>query len=184
MKYVLGTVAILAVLVIGIGFYQSWWAIEADSRDDGVASQVDVSLKIDKEKAKEDLKEAGAATSEVVESAKQGLSDLAESTKEGAANLADSASQTRERVTEAVIGTTMIGIVQSVDAEARTLTIKSKDDQTLQVTVPEDADIEDAGDNDQSLSSIQTGERVSVTYGESDGKNVATDIQKLPQDEE
>lgn len=182
MKAVVGVVVVLLVCVIGLGFYQGWWAVETNTDDTQSARKVDVSLTIDKDKAQQDLDDASQAASDTVESAKQGLSNLAEGAKEGAKDVAESVKGAGDAVVQTVTGTTVEGVVESVDAASRTVTVKNGE-ETVQVVLQEDATITDSQDNAQTIAQVAQGQRVSVTYSEKDGKNWASSLEVLPPNE-
>lgn len=59
----LGVLAVLAICIIGIGFYRDWFVLSGKKAD--VGNKVKVGLTVDPDKAKEDVK-----------SVKEGVKDL------------------------------------------------------------------------------------------------------------
>lgn len=161
MKYVVSTVLVVLAVVIGIGFYQQWWSVNAES--DGTADKrtVDLNLTIDTDKASKDLKEAGKATNEAVESAGESISNLADKAREAVGN---------------PTGDKLKGTVSSVDDQNRSLTIETGA-ESVSFVVAEDVDIVDEEANVKTLNNITKGDKITVTYTEEDGKKIANDIE-------
>jgi hypothetical protein len=72
LKTVFVVFVVLALCVVGVGFYQGWWVMSTHSEGDG-SNKVDVNLKVDPDKAKADAEalkaKAGNLTGKSVEKA-------------------------------------------------------------------------------------------------------------------
>lgn len=63
MRKLIGTLTILAVIIVGVGFYRGWFGVAAD--DQGGKTNVEIS--VDKQKIKDDAKAAKEKAKEIVE---------------------------------------------------------------------------------------------------------------------
>lgn len=76
MRKFLGTLVILAAIVVGVGFYRGWFDVSTDDQ----SSETNVELKIDKDKIKQD---AEAASEKARELTSQNNDPSVESATEG-----------------------------------------------------------------------------------------------------
>ena len=54
MRKLLGTLAILAIIILSVGYFRGWFTVTRDSRPD----ETNVQIKVDKDKIKEDASKA------------------------------------------------------------------------------------------------------------------------------
>jgi hypothetical protein len=63
-KKLFTVVIVLALLVIGVGFYRGWFALSSSSADQG-SNKVNVNLTVDRDKMQEDAKAVQNKTAEL-----------------------------------------------------------------------------------------------------------------------
>ena len=64
MKRVCWTMIVLALVVVGLGFYRGWFVLSSHSRDTG-SHKVDINLTVDQDKMKQDGEKVKDKTKEL-----------------------------------------------------------------------------------------------------------------------
>jgi len=64
MKRLFAVVIVLALIVVGVGFYRGWFALSSSSADQG-SNKVNVNLTVDPDKMKEDAEAVKGRTAEL-----------------------------------------------------------------------------------------------------------------------
>ena len=138
-------VLILLVIVVGVGFWQGWFTLSTGSTDDG-DGQTDVTLTVDKDKIERDT---GAAL---------------EATRREAREVG-------EKIKAASDITSVEGVVESVDAEARSVTVRTEGDGVQTFQAGDDTELS-RDDNPTQLGAISAGDQVIVVYREGEQRRV------------
>jgi hypothetical protein len=144
MKWFLITLVFLAGAILGVAFYRNWIVVETKPGDDSTL----INIKVDRAKAREDLKEAREQTRE-----------LAGKAREGAENL---------------VGKTLKGEITAVNAKEGQLTVMA-DGQPHTVRIAKDASIE-RDQVRVDVDSLQVGEQATIKVKEEDGVTVAHSV--------
>jgi hypothetical protein len=64
MKRLIAVVIVLALIVVGVGFYRGWFALSSSSADQG-SNKVNVNLTVDRDKMQEDARAVQSKTAEL-----------------------------------------------------------------------------------------------------------------------
>lgn len=75
MKKVLLVLIVLAILVVGVGFYRGWFALSSRSPD-AESNKVDINLTVDRGKVKKDVEEVKDKTKELAHKTTEEAKDL------------------------------------------------------------------------------------------------------------
>jgi len=146
MGRLVAVILVIAVAVGALGFYLNWWRISRTSEGD----QVDITLRVDKNKIKKDT---GAAVDEVKKAGHHANEEIR--------NLAG-----RE---------TVHGKVMSVDASHHTVMVSRNNAETVAVETNESTNIKRNRET-LSVNDLQPDETVTVVYRTDGGKHIAQSI--------
>lgn len=167
MQKLLITFALLTVVAVGAAFYLGWLNLStADSFDH---SRREVTLTIDKEKVKEDLDAVKRKAQEAGEKVAQTARDLKEEIQE-----------TAERSEAVVLGKSLDGQLEIIDATRKELTVRSNDGKD-RITVRIDGQSKiRIGDKDGTIEDLKTGDTVTVVHMPKDGVDTAVSVLVRP----
>ena len=77
MKRLYAVVIVLALIVVGVGFYRGWFALSSSTADQG-NNKVNVNLTVDPDKMKEDAEAVQGRTAELTGQAKEAVNQPAD----------------------------------------------------------------------------------------------------------
>lgn len=83
MKRTLIVLFLIALVVVGVGFYREWFVLSGSSSTSGT-NKVDVKLTVDPDKAKEDAKAVQKKATDVTDKVTDGANDTADETSDEA----------------------------------------------------------------------------------------------------
>lgn len=155
MLRLLGFVVLVAVVVLGFGYYRGWFDVESAKGDNGRS----VTLSVDESRAKEDLEKGKAKAGELLNKG-----------KEAGGNLLD-------KVEGAVGGAEVEGTVFKVNVAKRRLRVTPTGGGTdVGMSVPTD-DIVRRNGAAATLADLQEGDTVTATTIDKSGGIIATKVE-------
>lgn len=80
-KKLFAVVVVLALVVIGVGFYRGWFALSSPSADQG-SNKVNVNLTVDRDKIQEDAAAVQNKTAELTGTATEGANEPGDAAKD------------------------------------------------------------------------------------------------------
>lgn len=149
MKALLTTLVVIAVAALAVAFYRNWIVVGGGDAPGDDASQFNI--KVDRAKAREDLREVRDQTEEFAEKA-------------------------RERVTGV---TTLTGEIKAVDPAQQELTVMA-DGKPHTVKVDQDTAIQRDQDK-VALDTLKAGDQATIKVKETDGVKLAQSITLTPE---
>jgi major membrane immunogen (membrane-anchored lipoprotein) len=81
MKKLSLVLVVLAILVVGIGFYRGWFALSSQSQD-AESNKTDINVTVDRGKVKEDVQEVKDKTTELAKKGTAEVKDLGNRAKD------------------------------------------------------------------------------------------------------
>jgi hypothetical protein len=172
MKGFVVPLALVAVVVVGIGFYQGWFQVGSDN----AKGKSDVTLSVDKDKIKEDGKTAVAKLEDVGHQIKE---KIKEDGKTAVAKVEDVGHQIKDKV-EGSGEKSMDGKVVSVSADTLTMTDKDGKEHShaLAANVKVTCD-----DKTCAVADLKAGMRIRVT-ADTTSRQTASKIEALDKDQD
>lgn len=138
----LSVLVVLLVIVVGVGFWQGWFSLSSGDVD----GRTDVTLSVDEEKIERDTGAALDATRR-------------------------EAREVGEKIKAASDITSVEGVVESVDAQERSVTVRTEDDGVQTFRVVDDTELS-RDDEPTQLSGISAGDQVIVVFREGEQRRV------------
>lgn len=135
-------VVVLLVIVAGVGFWQGWFSFSSGDAD----GRTDLTLSVDKEKIEQDTGAALDATRR-------------------------EAREVGEKIKAASDITSVEGVVESVDAQERSVTVRTEDSGAQTFQIRDETELS-RDDEPTPLSGISAGDEVIVVYREGEQRRV------------
>jgi cell division protein FtsX len=161
MRAILTTIFVVLVIVIGFGFYEGWFSVEAEHNQSANSDEVNIRLKANKEKIRDDVQTAKKETQEAIGDSKEQLKKLT----------GDSGQATGENPQTK----TLEGTVDEVLADQQAVKITTDDGQSQVLQIDDQTKIQFSGSVAE-LKGLQPGDHVKITYVPQADKMIAREV--------
>lgn len=152
---VFSVLLVLLICLVGLGFYQGWFAVTTHSDASADPDKVDVTLTVDKEKIKSDGEKLKEQAGELAGGVKQSASELGSDVREMVKTPGDAAVKGPLESTK--------GTIEKVDLERRQVTVKTQRNEVIVVDTDPSTEIV-LGPEKTTLEKVRPGDSVVVEH--------------------